>query len=93
MSTDPRIRQWKTRMASDGRLAIPVEVRRALDLDEDDELLLTVEHGRLVLETERGLLERLYEAVGPAPAGGWVSDALIRERRDEAASESAETDS
>lgn len=71
---------------SQGKLALPNEVRQALNLEEGDELLLTLEGNRVVLERESALLQELYKAVGQ-PGPSLVSDELIQERRLEAASE------
>lgn len=71
-------------------MIIPAELRHNLELKEGDELLVTVEGKRLVLETEAALLERLYSTVGEPPEGELVSDELIRERREEAKHEEAD---
>ncbi len=78
------------KLGQNGRMIIPVELRHNLDLKEGDELLVTVEGKRLVLETEAALLERLYATVGEPPEGELVSNELIRERREEAERESAD---
>lgn len=72
------------KLGQNGRMIIPAELRHNLRLKEGDELLVTVEGKRLVLETEAALLERLYATVGEPPEGELVSDELIRERREEA---------
>lgn len=72
------------KLGQNGRMIIPAELRHNLELKEGDELLVTVEGKRLVLETEAALLERLYATVGELTAGELVSDELIRERREEA---------
>lgn len=72
------------KLGQNGRMIIPAELRRSLDLKEGDEFLVTVEGKRLVLETEAALLERLYATVGNPPEGELVSDALLRERREDA---------
>jgi AbrB family looped-hinge helix DNA binding protein len=78
------------KLGQNGRMIIPAELRHSLDLKEGDELLVTVEGKRLVLETEAALLERLYATVGEPPKGKLVSDELIRERREEAEREVAD---
>jgi AbrB family looped-hinge helix DNA binding protein len=71
----------------EGRVALPAEVRRKLGLEEGDELLLTLENNRLILESESALLEHLYQAIGTPSSQSLASDELIRERREEAAKE------
>jgi AbrB family looped-hinge helix DNA binding protein len=71
----------------EGRVALPAHVRQKLGLKEGDELLLTLEGNRLILESEATLLEHLYQAVGTPTATTLASDDLIRERREEAAKE------
>ncbi len=78
------------KLGQNGRMIIPAELRHSLDLKEGDELLVTVEGKRLVLETEAALLERLYATVGEPPEDELVSDELIRERREEAQREAAD---
>ncbi len=78
------------KLGQNGRMIIPAELRHNLDLKEGDELLVTLDDKRLILETEAALLERLYQAVGEPPEGKLVSDELLRERREEARREAAE---
>jgi AbrB family looped-hinge helix DNA binding protein len=78
------------KLGQNGRMIIPAELRHSLDLKEGDELLVTIEGKRLVLETEAALLERLYATVGEPAEGELVSDELIRERREEAQREAAD---
>jgi AbrB family looped-hinge helix DNA binding protein len=78
------------KLGQNGRMIIPAELRHNLELKEGDELLVTVEGKRLVLETEAALLERLYATVGEPLEGELISDELIRERREEAEREARE---
>ncbi len=78
------------KLGQNGRMIIPAELRRKLELNEGDELLVTVVGKRLVLETEAALLERLYDTVGEPADGELVSDSLLRERREEAEREAAD---
>jgi AbrB family looped-hinge helix DNA binding protein len=82
-------------MGLNGRVVIPAEVRHSLHLNEGDTLLLSVDEqaGRLVLETEEAVIQRLRALVGTAPSGERGSDALLRERREEAAREAREMES
>ena len=72
------------RISQNGRISIPKEMRQELLLEDGDELLVTLEGKRLVLESEAALLERLYETVGTPPEAKLVSEELLTERRDEA---------
>ncbi len=78
------------KLGQNGRMIIPAELRHNLELKEGDELLVTVEGKRLVLETEAALLERLYATVGEPSEDELVSDSLLRERREEAEREAAD---
>ena len=71
-------------MGQNGRVIIPADIRHALDLKAGDELLVTLEDKRLVLEIEGAQLAQLYRAVGDPPVGELVGEALLCERRDEA---------
>lgn len=78
----------------DGRVTIPVQVRRAAGIEPGHTLVVYVEHGRVVLEERSHLLARIQEEVRAADeaAGhtGSAVDELIAERRAEAAREAAE---
>lgn len=78
------------KLGQNGRMIIPAELRHNLKLKEGDELLVTVEGKRLVLETEAALLERLYATIGEPPESELVSESLLRERREEAKHEAAD---
>lgn len=78
------------KLGQNGRMIIPAELRHGLNLKEGDELLVTLDNKRLILETKEALLERLYQAVGEPPEGELVSEELLRERREEAKREAAE---
>ena len=78
------------KLGQNGRMIISVELRHNLELKEGDELLVTVEGKRLILETEAALLERLYSTVGEPPEGELVSNELIHERRKEAKRDEAD---
>jgi AbrB family looped-hinge helix DNA binding protein len=79
--------QLSLRVEQEGRVVLPAHVRQKLGIKEGDELLLTFDGDRLILERETALLEQLYEAVGTPLAETLASDELIRERREEAIKE------
>lgn len=68
----------------DGRVTLPATVRQSLGLKDGDELLLTLEGDRLILQSEAALLNQLYSAVGSPITSRLLSDELIQERREAA---------
>lgn len=71
------------RIAQNGRISIPKEMRQLLGLEDGDEVMVSVEGKRLVIESEAALLERLYETVGSLAESELASKALLAERRSE----------
>ncbi|NOT11066.1 MAG: AbrB/MazE/SpoVT family DNA-binding domain-containing protein [Methylococcaceae bacterium] len=77
-----------TRLSAGGRIVLPAQMRANLGIKEGDELLLTVADGEIritpkALALKNALeLARLYVATESS-----LSDALIAERRSEAAGE------
>lgn len=75
------------RLGRQGRVVLPAEVRRRLELEEGQVLLLREEEGRIVLETREAALRRLREPFASIPPGVSLAGELIAERRREAAAE------
>ena len=76
------------KLGSNGRLVIPAEYRKALGVEEGDELVVRFKDGELRLSTRKVALKRAQERVRRyMPEGVSLADELIRERREEAASE------
>ncbi len=74
-----------------GRVVIPAEVRRELELAEGDDLLVRVEDRRILLERRADAVARLrgrYAHLQPAERS--LVDELIAERREEAQREREE---
>jgi AbrB family looped-hinge helix DNA binding protein len=75
----------------DGRLTIPVQVRRAAGIEPGQTLVVYVEDGRVVIEERAHLLARIQdEAIKAAAAAGHTSGAveeLLTDRRAEATRE------
>ena len=75
----------RIRIGPQGRIVVPVELRRELGIEPGDQLVAFVENGKLVVqtreETERELLA-MFEGME-----GSMSEDLIAERRREAARE------
>ncbi|OLM19208.1 MULTISPECIES: AbrB/MazE/SpoVT family DNA-binding domain-containing protein [unclassified Pseudonocardia] len=76
----------------DGRVLIPAQVRRDLGLAAGSTLLLSVEDGRVVMESRAQLVARMRREIDESWQGGSqtsAADELIAERRAEAAAEDA----
>ncbi|ALE86605.1 AbrB/MazE/SpoVT family DNA-binding domain-containing protein [Pseudonocardia sp. HH130629-09] len=76
----------------DGRILIPAQVRRDLGLAAGSALLLSVEDGRVVMESRAQLVARMRREIAEAWQGDpavSVTDELLAERRAEAAAEDA----
>lgn len=75
-------------MAANGRVVVPLEVRRAAGLEAGGKLLARVEDGRIILETVEAAVARVQKLARQygSPDGSPV-DELIAERRAEAARE------
>ena len=72
----------KVRLEPDGRVAIPLEFRRALGLKENDPVILTVEDDELRLMSLPVSVRRAQAIVrGFVPAGVSLVDELLAERR------------
>lgn len=73
-----------------GRIVIPAEFRKALDIHEGDKLLVRVQDGELRITTRRAQIQearKKFQALFPDADGRCWSDELIAERRAEAARE------
>jgi antitoxin PrlF len=75
------------RVGEQGRIVIPVEIRRALSIDIGSTLVARVEKDKLILEKRDAVLQRLQSRFKKIPAGVSLADELIAERRAEAAHE------
>ena len=76
------------KLGSNGRLVIPAAYRKALGVEEGDELVVRFEDGELHLSTRKLALKRAQELVRRyVPEGASLSDELLADRREEAARE------
>jgi AbrB family looped-hinge helix DNA binding protein len=76
---------FKARINEQGRIVIPAEIRRKMDLKPEDTVLMDFEDGVLKIESYRARIRRIQkEFAHLAPPGTRVSDELIAERRWEA---------
>lgn len=71
-----------------GRIVIPSDYRKALQLNIGDELLLHLDHNRMILMTRKQAIAYVQERMSEYSTEGRVlSEELIKERKDEAESE------
>ena len=73
-----------------GRLVIPAALRRLLGFEEGDTLVAHEESGRLVLEKQEAIKQRLKARFAQVPNDRSLVDELITERRESANREVAE---
>ncbi|WP_307862438.1 AbrB/MazE/SpoVT family DNA-binding domain-containing protein [Pseudonocardia parietis] len=74
----------------DGRILIPAQVRRDLGLHAGSTLLLSVEDGRVVMESREQLVARMRREIAESWQGDpqtSVVEELLADRRAEAAAE------
>jgi bifunctional DNA-binding transcriptional regulator/antitoxin component of YhaV-PrlF toxin-antitoxin module len=73
------------RLGPQGRLVVPVDLRRELSLDEGSELTIRSDGHRLILEPRTEVLRRLRSRFKrPTDAGVSLADELLADRREEA---------
>jgi AbrB family looped-hinge helix DNA binding protein len=80
----------QVRLGPQGRLVVPVELRRALGLEEGTEMAIRTDGRRLILEPRAEVLRRLRRRFAQVPDGVSLTDELAADRQDEAGRESAE---
>jgi AbrB family looped-hinge helix DNA binding protein len=74
-----------TKVGPDGRILVPVELRRELSLAPGETLVVRVEDERLILESREAILRRVQDRfVGKIPRNVSLADELIMDRRREA---------
>lgn len=77
----------KVTVGPQGRLVIPAELRREMNITSGDVLLAVVEDQRLVLEKREAVLSRVRRRFSHIPPEVSLSDELIAERRAESSRE------
>lgn len=82
----------RVRINEQGRIVIPVEMRRELGLQPGDEVAIYVDEDRLIVETDASLLKKLRGLFAHIPKDRVLSEELIAERHAEAARELAQED-
>lgn len=80
--------QQPIKVSPTGRLSIPAKQRRALGLEGGGMVVATVQDGELRIRTVKAVIAEIQALLAPYRAdNGGGSEALIRERREEAARE------
>ncbi len=77
----------EVQLSAQGRLVIPVKLRKALGLKSGDRLIARQEKDSIVLEPREALQRRLKARFAHIPKEISLADELIAERRTEAAKE------
>ncbi|MBM3924836.1 MAG: AbrB/MazE/SpoVT family DNA-binding domain-containing protein [SAR202 cluster bacterium] len=74
-----------TKLGRNGRFVIPSSHRKALGLEEGDDLIVILEDKEIrVFTVEQGIKKAQEIVRRRVPAGRMLSEELIRERREEA---------
>jgi len=81
---DEGIEQTEVRVGPQGRVVIPAQIRRILGLESGSTLIARIEEGRLVLEKQENILQRLRSRFAHIPSEVSLADELIAERRETA---------
>jgi bifunctional DNA-binding transcriptional regulator/antitoxin component of YhaV-PrlF toxin-antitoxin module len=77
------------RFGPDGRVLVPVELRRALGVTPGEQLVARVHDRQLVIERREDALRRVQGRFAHVPADVSLADELIEDRRREAAPEAS----
>ena len=78
----------KTKLGQGGRIVLPAEFRKALDVKIGDELILSLKDDEVRVFTRRAAIKRAQGMLRQyIPEGRNLADELIQERRAEAARE------
>lgn len=72
----------RVKLGPQGRLVVPVELRRELGIEPGDQLVAFVENGKLIVQTRDETMRELLAMFEDVE--GSMSEELIRERREEA---------
>lgn len=76
--------ETRVKISGGGRVVIPVEYRKALGLEEGDELILRLDQGALRLVTNKQAIKEAQAVVRRyVPKNHQLADELIAERRNE----------
>lgn len=76
--------EYKTQLKNSGRLVLPAKMRKALDIQPGDELVLRLENGSIRIIPLQIAIKLAQKAVSQyVPEGVSLVEALLTERRDE----------
>ena len=89
-NTDRKQKSVQVHVGPQGRIVIPAQFRKALDMHPGQVLIAKVDDGRLVLEKREQILARLQDSFTQLSRGVSLVDELIAERREEARREAGE---
>lgn len=78
------IMQTKVRLGNQGRLVIPAKLRKLLEVESGDTLLVRFHEGQIVLEKTETIKRRLKERFAKLPKGKSLAEELLIDRRKEA---------
>lgn len=74
----------RTQISRSGRIIVPVKLRRALDIQDGDEIVMRLENGSIRLIPLRQAIALAQKTVQRyVPKGASLVDALIQARREE----------
>lgn len=78
----------RTQISKSGRIVLPAKLRKALEIQPGDELVMRLENGSIRMIPLRQAVTLAQKAVRSyVPAGTSLVDALIQARRDESGHE------
>jgi len=78
----------RTQISKSGRIVLPAKLRRALEIQAGDEIVMRLENGAIRIIPLRQAVNLAQKAVRQyVPEGVSLVDALIKERREEAGRE------
>ena len=84
---DKLLKSVELHLGCQGRLVIPASLRRKLQLEQGDKLIAREEEGRLVLEKQEKIKQRLKNRFTKVSKDRSLADELIAERREGAKEE------
>lgn len=79
----------RVKLGKQGRLVVPAELRRAMGIEGEDDLVAWAEDGKLVFQRREAFEEELWKELADAD---WTVDEFVAERRAEAAREWSQLD-
>lgn len=79
------MQEYSVAVGQNGRIVIPLDIRKVLNLQEGQRLRLRIENQSVILEKPVDIVQKLQNRFRPIPVN--LADELIQERRQEAAKE------